>query len=73
MIMHWSMKLFALVSSSQIKLINDVIISGKKNSTPLLEELVPACYISLEESVREIAVELRNKKQVPILTHYEYT
>ena len=72
MIMHWSMKLFALVSSSQIKLINDVIISGKKNSTPLLEELVPACYISLEESVREIAVELRNKKQVPILTHYEY-
>ena len=73
MIMHWSMKLFALVSSSQIKLIIDVIISGKKNSTPLLEELVPACYISLEESVREIAVELRNKKQVPILTHYEYT
>ena len=73
MIMHWSMKLLALVSSSQIKLINDVIISGKKNSTPLLEELVPACYILLEESVREIAVELRNKKQVPILTHYEYT
>ena len=72
MIMHWSMKLLVLVSSSQIKLINDVIISGKKNSTPLLEELVPACYISLEESVREIAVELRNKKQVPILTHYEY-
>ena len=73
MIMHWSMKLLALVSSAQIKLINDVIISGKKNSTPLLEELVPACYILLEESVREIAVELRNKKQVPILTHYEYT
>ena len=73
MIMHWSMKLLALVSSSQIKLINDVIISGKKNSTPLLEELVPACYISLEESVREIAIELRDKKQVPILTHYEYT
>ena len=73
MIMHWSMKLLALVSSSQIKLINDVIISGKKNSTPVLEELVPACYILLEESVREIAVELRNKKQVPILTHYEYT
>lgn len=49
-----------------------LIILGKKNPTPLLEELVPACYISLEERVRTIAVELRDKKQVPILTHQEY-
>lgn len=47
-------------------------ISGKKNTITLLEELVPACYVSLEESVREIAFELRNKKQVPILKHHEY-
>ena len=50
-----------------------LIIAGTENPTPLLEELVPACYISLEESVREIAVDLRNKEQVPILTHHEYT
>ena len=48
-------------------------ISGKRNSTPLLDELVPACYVSLEENVRAIAVELREKKQIPILTHLEYT
>lgn len=46
--------------------------TGKRNTTPLLEELVPACYVTLEETVREIAVEMRNNKQVPILTHQEY-
>lgn len=49
-----------------------LFISGKKNPTRLLEELVPAFYITLEESVRAIVVELRHKKQVPILTHQEY-
>lgn len=47
-------------------------ISGKKNSTALLDELVPAYYVSLEENVRAIATELREKRQIPILTHHEY-
>lgn len=72
MIMPSSIKLLALVSSQHKLIVRTLIISGKKKPTPLLEELVPACYISLEESVREIAVELRNKKQIPILTHQDY-
>ena len=53
--------------------LTSINISGKKNSIPLLDELVPACYVLLEENIREIAVELRDKKQIPILTHQEYT
>lgn len=49
-----------------------VTVIGKKNPTPLLDELVPACYVSLEEIVRAIAVELRDKREIPILTHQEY-
>jgi len=33
---------------------------------------VPASYVSLEESVRQIAAQLRSDGQAPILTHQEF-
>ena len=62
-----------LVSVSNKNQLVTLFCVGKKDPIPLLDELVPASYVSLEETVRQIAAQLRSDGQAPILTHQEFT